>query len=181
LNAEVYLKSFPSSNTSFLINRAVWPCFFIDAAQEAAGYYFTVARNNPIKSRVTDDSGVAQILVNNKDVAFDQSGHFKTAVFLGLGKNDIMVSAMDPYKNKAVKTIIIMREGPTAQPQKSIAGAGAGKFYALIIGNNAYRYLRDLETAKRDAQVINNVLKRNYGFSTKLLIDAKRNEILDAI
>jgi hypothetical protein len=134
-----------------------------------------------IKGMATDKSGIAEILVNDKDVVFDKDGNFEVDVFLSLGKNDVVVSAMDTTENRATKRFTIIREAPLARPKEKVAAASTGTSYALIIGNNAYRYLRDLVTAKRDAQVVNNILKTKYGFSTRLLIDAKRNDILDAI
>jgi hypothetical protein len=69
-----------------------------------------------IKGQVIDDRGIAQIQVNDKDVVFDRSGNVETDVYLGLGKNEIMVSAVDPSKNTAVKTIMIIRKAPAAHP-----------------------------------------------------------------
>ena len=56
-----------------------------------------------------------------------------------------------------------------------------GKYYALVIGNNNYTYLPKLKTAKKDAQVVSNVLKKNYGFQVTLLTDAKRSDILSML
>ncbi|MGD2269738.1 MAG: caspase family protein [Desulfobacterales bacterium] len=134
-----------------------------------------------IRGKATDTSGIAEILVNHKDAVFDKAGNFEADVYLRLGRNDIVVSAMDPAENRAVKRFTILREAAVTQPRKETARAAAGKFYALVIGNNAYKHLRDLETAIRDAEAIDNILKIKYGFSTELLVDAKRNDILDAI
>ncbi len=57
----------------------------------------------------------------------------------------------------------------------------AGKYYALIIGNNNYKHLPQLQTAKNDAQEIEKVLSQKYGFETKLLLDATRNGISRAL
>ena len=53
--------------------------------------------------------------------------------------------------------------------------------YALIIGNNNYKYLRKLETAKKDAQGVAKILKQKYGFDTKILLDALRDDIVSTI
>ena len=54
-------------------------------------------------------------------------------------------------------------------------------YYALIIGNNNYKHLPKLKTAVNDAKAVEKILKNQYGFETKLLIDAPRKDILSAI
>ncbi len=56
-----------------------------------------------------------------------------------------------------------------------------GPYHALVIGNNAYRSLPELRTARRDARVIADLLGREYGFSVSLLLDATREDILLAL
>lgn len=56
-----------------------------------------------------------------------------------------------------------------------------GRYHALIIGNNDYQHLQDLETAVHDARSVEDVLRRRYGFKTTLLINANRYELLSAL
>ena len=55
------------------------------------------------------------------------------------------------------------------------------KYYALIIGNNNYEKLEDLDNAVNDAKDLEKVLKEKYGFKTTLLIDEKSDETENAI
>jgi len=57
------------------------------------------------------------------------------------------------------------------------------KYYALIIGNSKYKdkKIPALVAPKNDSEALNKVLKNKYGFKTKLLLDASREEILDAM
>ncbi|GAB4484393.1 MAG: hypothetical protein OHK006_08560 [Thermodesulfovibrionales bacterium] len=55
------------------------------------------------------------------------------------------------------------------------------KYYALVIGNNNYKYLPKLKTAIADATEIEKVLRTHYGFSTRLVLDGTRKDILGAI
>ena len=57
----------------------------------------------------------------------------------------------------------------------------AGKYYALIIGNNAYENMDRLRTAENDANSIEKVLRERYGFETKLLLNANRSQIMKAL
>ena len=54
-------------------------------------------------------------------------------------------------------------------------------YYALIIGNNKYNNLDNLDAAVNDAIAIEKVLKEKYGFKTTILTDASYSETADAI
>lgn len=56
-----------------------------------------------------------------------------------------------------------------------------GRYHALIIGNDDYQHLQDLETAVHDAKSVEEVLRRRYGFKTTLLVNANRYELLSAL
>src|SRR5215471_7879323 len=67
---------------------------------------------------------------------------------------------------------------------KSPVGPGTlepGTYYALVIGNNNYKYLTKLQTAVNDAKEVAQTLHDIYGFSVKVLYDATRDDILTAL
>jgi len=53
-----------------------------------------------------------------------------------------------------------------------------GKYHAIVIGNNDYKYLPELNTAINDAKTVATILKNIYGFETKLIINGTRRDIL---
>ena len=55
------------------------------------------------------------------------------------------------------------------------------KYHALIIGSNNYKHLPKLKTAIADAKAVEEILRTKYGFKTKLLIDATREDILNGM
>ena len=65
----------------------------------------------------------------------------------------------------------------------SLSGEGIifGNYHALIIGNDRYRHLPGLQSAVRDARRLDEVLRTSYGFKTKLLVDATRENILSEL
>ena len=69
----------------------------------------------------------------------------------------------------------------TAEKFAAIDGIDFGSYHALVIGNNAYQTLPPLKTAVGDAQAVARALKATYGFKVKLLTDAGRNDIIDAL
>ena len=56
-----------------------------------------------------------------------------------------------------------------------------GRYHALVIGNNDYRALANLKTARNDARAVAEVLERNYGFRVQRLFDATRSDIVTAL
>ncbi len=64
------------------------------------------------------------------------------------------------------------------QPSPSIV---SGRYYALVIGNDSYRYVSGLKTAVTDARVIEALLRKSYGFDVKLLLNASRQDLFSAI
>jgi len=56
-----------------------------------------------------------------------------------------------------------------------------GVYYALIIGNNDYQSMSDLNTAADDARAVESVLRERYGFQTELLVNATRHDMLAAL
>lgn len=58
---------------------------------------------------------------------------------------------------------------------------GAGRFYALVIGNSDYRHLSPLKTAAADARAVEAVLRERYGFETTVLLDADRQQLVAAL
>ena len=134
-----------------------------------------------ISGRATDENGIVEIKVNARDIVFDEAGNFETDVYLKVGKNRIVVSAMDIYENRGRKEFAITRAPSQKASKAKVARTEMGSYHALVIGNNNYQYLRKLETAKNDAVKVAKILKLLYGFDTKLLLDADRDAILDGI
>lgn len=56
-----------------------------------------------------------------------------------------------------------------------------GNYNALVIGVNKYKHLPGLKTAENDAKDVARVLKMNYGFNIKLLLNPTRAQIISAL
>jgi len=126
-----------------------------------------------LRGQVQDDSSIAELMINNTSVEFDDAGNFNAEIDLLEGENKIIIGVKDQKDNRGIKKVSIFREVP--------AVTAFGKNYALIIGNNEYQYMRSLKTAISDAQAVAEILKLEYAFNTKLLINASRNDIVNAI
>lgn len=63
----------------------------------------------------------------------------------------------------------------------AIANVDFGDYHALVIGNNKYRELPNLETAVNDAKSVAGILENEYGFDVNLMLDATRADIVIAL
>ena len=66
-------------------------------------------------------------------------------------------------------------------PLSAAQRAGFGGYHALVIGNDGYRSLPRLATARNDARAIAGLLRSRYRFKVSILEDATRAEILTAL
>jgi hypothetical protein len=135
--------------------------------------------------KVTDDHGIASIKINGKSIIFDGEGTFSSEILLKRGDNNLVINALNTRGMQATERIsIAYDEGKIirevqSETKKNIMSSG--HYYALVIGNNDYRYLSRLQTAVNDAKVIGRLLEDNYGFETQILINAKRRDILSSM
>jgi hypothetical protein len=93
------------------------------------------------------------------------------------------VAATTPSSQPKVGPVQSSQTAPTELPPvtlTSLPGTGIsfGDYHALIIGNDRYRHLQGLQSAVLDAQGLDEMLRSSYGFETRLLINATREDIL---
>lgn len=77
--------------------------------------------------------------------------------------------------------LIIRQEPPNSSQSAKTNELPLGTYHALIIGNNQYRYLPRLKTAVNDAKAVDELLRQRYGYKTKVLLNATRYQILEAL
>lgn len=140
----------------------------------------TVMKTVVVSGRATDPSGIVHVLVNGQESVLDSDGRFDASALLSVGMNRIQILAMDPHQNTSETTIRIARTAKKVD-QKTTAIRSPLKFYALVIGNNNYYQLAELETAVKDARDVARILGELYGFQVQLLLDADRSAILSAV
>ena len=100
-------------------------------------------------------------------------GQFKEAYLHGKGK--MVYANGDIYDG-------LWDDGKEAEGKTTLAKHTTDeKYYALIIGNNNYDNLEDLDNAVNDAKDLEKVLKEKYGFETTLMIDKNKDDTHNAI
>ncbi|WP_446009941.1 caspase family protein [Candidatus Electrothrix sp.] len=63
----------------------------------------------------------------------------------------------------------------------SAVASSFGRFHALVIGNQDYKYLTPLKTPRADALAVAEVLEKQYGFEVELLLDKTWQQTMEAI
>ncbi|MFL6211617.1 MAG: caspase family protein [Pyrinomonadaceae bacterium] len=106
----------------------------------------------------------------------------KLKVFLHLGA--LAVAALLFSQLTALRPLAQTRgikDEITNKPATATNPAGPRRYYALVIGNNAYQALPKLKTAEGDAQAVADILRDQYGFQPTLLLNATRQQIIAAL
>ena len=73
---------------------------------------------------------------------------------------------------------VSIKESSASLPVSDIS---FGKYHALVIGNNNYDAMTDLQTAGDDAIAVEQILREKYGFETVLLLNANQKTLLNAL
>ena len=145
-----------------------------------------------IIGRVESEIDLLSFRVNDEQASVEQNGLFRlkrTVSSAGVPINLVAIdsegqrTALDFILNPGNKKKIAeaaSSSGRRATPQ-SVAGVEFGNYYALVIGNNAYPNMTNLNTAANDARVVADILENKYGFNTRLLINADRYSMLSEL
>ena len=128
---------------------------------------------------VRDESPVVEFTVGGSPMRIDSDGSFHVRHAVGEDESFIELTAVDEPGNEAVKRIALMPVDSTAAA--ALLDVDFGRYHGLVIGNDDYRFMRDLRTARSDAQAVAALLEKDYGFDIRLLENATRSEILGAL
>lgn len=142
-----------------------------------------------IQGNLIDKSRIISFRMAGKEVKLDSKLQFSEEVNLNEGMNEISLTAVDSNGNKTEKVLKFSRTPITKINKFNLEyntdaverNRDFGKFFALVIGNNNYLYIPKLDTAVNDAKDVADILKSKYEFEVKILLNAKRSEIMDAI
>jgi hypothetical protein len=152
----------------------------------------SILPSRPVTGAVRAPAGVMSLIVNDRSQTVNDAGLFKADVSLGKKETPVNITLVDKKGGRvSVDFIFISPESGVTQIAASAAAASTkpaddialsfGNYYALVIGNDNYRYGPNLNSPVNDANGIGKVLKEKYGFETRILIDATRYDILSAL
>lgn len=143
--------------------------------------------------QVSVAKAIKSITVNGAPAAVSANGTFTADINVTAGGTPVQVAALDQNGGQAKIDFTMIPQAGSGSMQvgsSSPAASGAlpgdvklGRFYAVVIGNNAYRDtgFPALKSAASDATAISNLLHDRYGYQTTLLLNAGRLEMLTAL
>ena len=142
-----------------------------------------------VTGKVTDESGIYEVIINGTEVQVDADGNFNSNVPLAIGDNKLQISATDVKMNKSNYQFTVNRPAAAKVEQNEpiiAVNVEEGKYYALIIGIEEYQdpTISDLEQPVTDATTLNNILLSKYTFEKediKLLKNPTRYQIFQAL
>ncbi len=160
-------------------------------------------REQVIRGKVVDPSGVQLVTINGTEVYFSSDGEFAASLDLPDEPYEIQLVAIDQNQNRTKTTFTMEFRMPEPQPQHQLAdlvqpaestrpyadsypatATVFGKNYLLLIGVNKYTYWNRLHNAVKDCQDIQNLLTRYYLFDNENVVtlyneEATREKILE--
>lgn len=134
--------------------------------------------------KLTDESGIASLIINSKMVEVSPSGMFTTKLLLYEGSNEISVVALDKKDNLLKEKYSVDYVPPVVTFADKVNSQS--NYYGLIIGIDNYTdpQITSLDNPVRDATKIYDVLTINYNFekeNVKFLRNADRADIIEAL
>ena len=118
--------------------------------------------------------GNVTLTANGIPIAVAADGSFRIRQQVTVGRSKLMLVAEDSAGQIVKQRVFVRRSARVAET------GDFGTYHALVIGNNDYEHLPDLEMAVRDAEAVADLLEDKYGFVVERLIDTTRYKIIKA-
>jgi hypothetical protein len=144
-----------------------------------------------IVGRVTAPAGLLRLALNGAELEVNEYGVFSAPFRSAEESPRVAIVAIDRQGKQAALEFEVRppsstapntkKDDPSAQLAAERAALGSGRYHALIIGNNDYARLQDLKTPIDDAKRLEQLLRTRYGFTTTVLTNATRYDILSAL
>lgn len=146
-----------------------------------------------VVGRVIPATNVVSLTVNDVEKEPTETGVFRSQVGLTGQVTPVSIVAVDRAGRRVALDFEIARLTPQEAPPPPTSSLGIpltgpltsidyGRYYALVIGNDAYQHLPPLRTAVADAQAVADLLRSRYGFANvKLLTNVTRYQIASAL
>lgn len=138
-----------------------------------------------IVGRVSGSGNLVSLSINGTPLDTSDKGIFRHTVPIDEQRTKVEIVAVDENGRRDKRDFWLVmpfkNTGIASQADEQETVSTFGSYHALIIGINDYAHYRNLETAVNDAQAIESLLKQRYGFSTRLLINPTRYEIIRTI
>ena len=147
------------------------------------------ANHIPVRGRVESVGGLRSLTINGLELKLAGGTLFKAQIPVTKPEEQVRIVAIDRVGRKSTLEFLIRskkRSGDGAGPGDQVGhlrpkGVSFGNYHALVVGNNEYRLLPRLQTAVHDAKDVARILREQYGFKVRLLLNASRYDILSGL
>ncbi|MBK6728499.1 MAG: caspase family protein [Xanthomonadales bacterium] len=139
-----------------------------------------------VVGKVIARAGVQSVLINGTSVTVGGDGMFRARMPVAAEGTNVAVTAVDRTGARSGVEFLLLPSASAAASggiaqRAAPGGVKLGNYHAIVIGNNQYTDYPALSSASNDADKVAGVLARRYGFTTTLLKNANRFEILSAL
>ena len=135
-----------------------------------------------VVGKISAPAGLLSLTVNQQVTKVNDSDVFESVVPLKDATTSVQIVAIDSQGKRAERAFNLLREHAVASAGEARpVHVDFGKYYALLIGNNDYKLLPHLVTPKADIQALDAVLRERYGYTTILVEDGTREQIMDSM
>ena len=137
-----------------------------------------------VVGHVDAPAGLMSLTLNDASLDVNERGIFRREVVVAPGGTRVRIVATDKRGSASEREFMLTPSAKRSASASVDAGRPRidfGNYHALVIGNDGYRHVRSLETARNDARVLSELLEDKYGFRVTTLYDATRYEILSAL
>jgi len=141
----------------------------------------TSGNSRLIVGRVEAPAGLLSLSVDGRPSPVDAEGLFRSDVMLQPGETVVTVVAVAKDGQSKEVRLRLITELPQVAAGSTENQDIFGAYHALIIANNSYKSLDELNTPINDAEEIANILSGKFGFTVTKLYDADRYEVLTAL
>jgi uncharacterized caspase-like protein len=143
-----------------------------------------MGQHRDIVGKVTAPAGVLTFTVNDRAEKLDDRSLFRVPVMVWGPAVPVKVVVVDRQGKSANVELQLTVDTATAPPGQTYKGRpniAFGTYHALVIGNNIYAHWPSLNTPEQDARGVAEILGKKYGFKTKVLLNATRFDVLQAL
>ena len=139
-----------------------------------------------IIGKVSAPAGLLSLPINGVNQELQAQSLFKKSIAINKEVTPVEVVVVDNKGRRVAISFTLLQELLDNSPVKPAASVSSidtplGNYYALIIGNNDYQSMSTLLTPVNDATEAAKILKNQYQFNTRLLLNATRYQILSAL
>lgn len=126
----------------------------------------------PVLLETEDPSAIADLRIDDRPVKVGRDGSFSIERTVPVGASEVVIAAIDEQGNRAERRV---------QVNRRLLDLDLGQYHALVIGNNDYAGMRQLNTAIADAEAVAATLTERYGFEVTMLTNATRGDVIGAM